>query len=260
MRSFLAKLSTIEENNLTTRELIIVDYIKTNSKQIVEENIKIDELARRAKTGFSAIYNLLKKMNIDGYRDFMICLANDVEHAELNIAKNDENVANGYINLIKQNYTLIKKANLVKTINLIDSSPRIVVCYWEAVLRGPAMDLSNFFYNQGLNVTLLDSDWDSINNRIKNTQTNDLYIFVTKYGTSTHLAKVIEAIKKQKGKSIFISGKVPSKDVELNASLVHTLIVDGVEINDDNVLISKSLPFHYFNDLLIYHYLNSEKK
>ncbi|PPE04408.1 hypothetical protein EELLY_v1c00830 [Entomoplasma ellychniae] len=259
MRSFLAKLSTVGDGNLTSREEVLVDFIKTNSKDIVEFNIKIDELAKRAKTGFSAIYGLLKKIDIDGYRDFMICLANDVEHSELNFAQNDQCVSNAYINIIKQNHTVIKKNNLVATIELINKAPRIFVCYWEGVLKGPAMDLSNFFFEQGLNVYLLDSDWDSINERVNSSTKDDLFIFITKYGTSTHLARVIETIGGKKGNSIFISGKVPSKSIKDNALVKHTLIVDSVEFQNKKIYISKTLPFHYFNDLLIYHYLNTKK-
>lgn len=260
MRSFLAKLSTIGDNNLTSREEVIVEFIKANSKSIVESNIKIGELAKKAKTGFSAIYGLLKKLDIDGYRDFMICLANDVEHAALNVSQNDENVSNGYINIIRQNHTVIKKANLITTIDLINNAPRVFICYWEGALKGSAMDLSNFFFKQSINVHLLDSDWESINERVYTASKNDLFIFMTKYGTSTHLAKVIESIGEKKGNSIFISGKLPSKIIKANVAITHTLIVDGIEFEKEEVYISKTLPFHYFNDLLIYHYLNSKNR
>ncbi|WP_026389567.1 MurR/RpiR family transcriptional regulator [[Acholeplasma] multilocale] len=259
MRSFLAKLSTIEEKDLTTRELQIVDYIRENLQNIVQSNMKIEQLAQEVGTGYSAIYGLLNKLNIKGYRDFSISLANDADSAEIKIAKNDENVANGYINIIKQNYSLIEKRTLFSTLTLIKSAPRIFVAYWENVLRGPAQDLENFFYEQHLQATSLDSDWDTINRRVENVQSGDLFILFTKYGTSKHLEKIIQKINLQGGKVIFVSGRMPSIAISKTADSIHTLIVDGVEIDDDNVMISKSVPFHYFNDLLIYHYLNTNE-
>jgi DNA-binding MurR/RpiR family transcriptional regulator len=129
MRSFLAKLSTIDEKNLTTRELQIVDYIKNNLQVIVSNNMKIEQLAQEVGTGYSAIYGLLNKLNIKGYRDFSISLANDADSAEIEIAKDDENVVNGYVNLIKQNYSLIEKRTLFETLQLIQNAPRVFVSY-----------------------------------------------------------------------------------------------------------------------------------
>ncbi|WP_027063587.1 MurR/RpiR family transcriptional regulator [Mesoplasma seiffertii] len=258
MRSFLAKLSTIDDKNLTTRELQIVDYIKNNLQTIVANNMKIEQLAQEVGTGYSAIYGLLNKLNIKGYRDFSISLANDADSAEIEIAKDDENVVNGYVNLIKQNYSLIEKRTLFETLQLIQNAPRVFVSYWESVLKGPAMDLENFLFDQELKVTLLDSDWDTINKRVESVKNGDLFIFFTKYGTSKHLEKIIFKINQSGGKVIFISGRMPSVAISRTVDSIHTLIVDGVEMEDTHVFISKSVPFHYFNDLLIYHFLNTK--
>lgn len=259
MRSFLAKLATIDEQQLTSRELQIVEYIKKNLQTIVSSNMKIERLAQEVGTGYSAIYGLLYKLNIKGYRDFAILLANDADSAEIEIAKNDENVTNNYTNVIKQNYSLIEKKQLFETLKLIRSAQRIFVCHWEGVLSGPALELENFFYSLGMLVAQLDSDWDTINQRVDSMQKNDLFIFYTKYGTSQHLKIIIEKIHSKGGKIVFLSGRMPSATIVKNTDSIHTLLIDPFNTKNRELGISRSVPFHYFNDLLIYHYLYAKK-
>lgn len=256
MRSFFGKLATIDEANLTSKEKDIVEYIRTHLKDIVETNMKIERLAQEVGTGYSAIYALLNKLSIQGFRDFSISLVNDLENQSIDVAENDENVASEYINLIKQNYALIEKRAIFDTLGLIRNSNRIYVCYWEGALMGPAQDLSNFFFRQKYNSYLLDSDDDSLKERIDGIREGDLFIIYSKYGTSTRLEAKIESISNKGGKIIYLSGKVPSTRVTKYLSSWHTLIVDNPDREYNSNAISKSVPFHYFNDLLIYHFLN----
>lgn len=129
MASFLGKLATIDEDNLTSREKEIVKYIKENLQNIVSTNMKIAHLAQEVGTGFSAIYALLKKMGISGYRDFMISLGNDAHNVQLDIANDDEKITTSYTNLIVQNYALLDKRSLFETLKLINNADRIFVCY-----------------------------------------------------------------------------------------------------------------------------------
>ncbi|ATZ16778.1 hypothetical protein ELUMI_v1c00500 [Williamsoniiplasma luminosum] len=259
MRSFLGKLATIDKNKLTTRETKIVDYIKKNLQMIVATNMKIVTLSQEVETGYSAIYGLLKKLNIQGYRDFSISLANDAEAIEIDISKNDEHVTNGYISMIQHNYSLLEKKVMFETLKLIKNTSRLYIVYWESVLRGATTELANFFYSQKLPVILLDSDWDTINQRVLDADKGDLFIFYTKYGTSLHLEKVITRIKDKNAKVVFVSGRIPSPQIQKNSDSVHTLVIDNVDENKE-VVLSKSVPFHYFNDLLIYHYNHITKK
>ncbi|AGR40787.1 MurR/RpiR family transcriptional regulator [Spiroplasma taiwanense] len=257
MRSFLSKLTTIDEKDLTIKEKKIVEYIKNNLKEIVDTNMKIERMAQEAGTGYSAIYGLLKKLNIKGFRDFAISLANDAENQEINVAKNDENVVAGYINIIKQNYALIEKRSIFDTLNVIKNANRIFFCYWENLLAGPTQELSNFFYKNSYNTFLLDSDQETLRQRIKSSKENDVFIFFTRYGNSTRLDNFIEIIGKLNRKIIYISGKIANPDVTKYLSSIHTLIVDNPDQTIYKGYISHSVPFNYFNDLLIYHYLNS---
>ncbi|AOG60055.1 transcriptional regulator [Spiroplasma helicoides] len=260
MRSFLSKLTTIDEKDLTTKEKKIVDYIKNHLKEIVETNMKIERMAQEAGTGYSAIYGLLKKLNIKGFRDFAISLANDAENQDINIAKNDENVVAGYINLIKQNYALTEKRSIFETLNIIKNAhgARIFFCYWENLLSGPAQELFNFFYKEGYNSVLLDSDQEILRDRINSSIENDVFVFYTRYGNSTRLNNFIESIGKFGRKIIYVSGKIASNDITQYLSAIHTLIVDNPDKTIYKGHISNSVPFNYFNDLLIYHYLNSQ--
>ncbi|AUM62342.1 MurR/RpiR family transcriptional regulator [Spiroplasma monobiae] len=259
MRSFLSKLTTIDDKDLTIKEKKIVEYIKSHLKEIVDTNMKIERMAQEAGTGYSAIYGLLKKLNIKGFRDFAISLANDAENQEINIAKNDENVVAGYINIIKQNYALIDKKSIFETLSIIRSAKRVFVCYWENLLSGPAHELSNFFYKNGFNVHLLDSDHETIKDRIKSSNEEDVFLFYTRYGNSSRLDNAIKEIGELNRKVIYISGKVASHDITKHLNSIHTLIVDNPDTSIYKGHISHSVPFNYFNDLLIYHFLNSEK-
>ncbi|PPE03952.1 MurR/RpiR family transcriptional regulator [Williamsoniiplasma lucivorax] len=258
MRSFLGKLATLDKNDLTTRETKIAEYIKKNLVMMVETDMKIVTLSHEVGTGYSAIYGLLKKLNIQGYRDFSISLANDADAMTIDVSKDDENVSRSYISMIKHNHSLIDKKMLFDTLNLIKSANRIYVVYWESVLRGAATELTNFFYSEKLPVTLLDSDWDTINQRVADADKEDLFLFYTKYGASTHLAKVIEKIRNKGGKVVFVSGRIPTQQIDKHANLIHTLIIDNVEEGGE-CAISKSVPFHYFNDLLVYHFQHLKK-
>lgn len=261
MRSFLSKLTTIDDKDLTSKEKKIVEYIKSHLKEIVETNMKIERMAQEAETGYSAIYGLLKKLNIKGFRDFAISLANDAENQEINIAKNDENVVAGYINIIKQNYALIEKRSIFETLNLIKGTTgaRIFFCYWENLLSGPVQELANFFYKEGYNAILLDSDQEILKDRINSSNSQDLFIFFTRYGNSSRLNSFIENLGEANRKIIYISGKIASSDITQHLSSIHTLIVDNPDQTIYKGHISNSVPFNYFNDLLIYHYLNSNE-
>ncbi|QEH61334.1 transcriptional regulator [Spiroplasma chinense] len=261
MRSFLSKLTTIDEKDLTTKEKKIVEYIKGHLKEIVDTNMKIERMAQEAGTGYSAIYGLLKKLNIKGFRDFAISLANDAENQEINVAKDDENVVSAYINLIKQNYALIEKRSIFESLTLLKQAKgnRIFFCYWENLLSGPASELSNFFYKEGFNAHLLDSDQETLKDRINTSSENDVFVFFTRYGNSKRLDSFIENIGESNRKIIYISGKVPSSDVLKYLSSIHTLIVDNPDQTMYKGHISYSVPFNYFNDLLMYHFLNMEE-
>ncbi|ASP27853.1 transcriptional regulator [Spiroplasma corruscae] len=258
MRSFLSKLTTIDENDLTIKEKKIVDFIRSHLKEIVDTNMKIERMAQEAGTGYSAIYGLLKKLNIKGFRDFAISLANDVENQKINVAKNDENVVQGYINIIKQNYALIEKKDIFQTLTVLKNSSRAFICYWENLLSGPAQELSNFLYKNNLDTFLLDSDQDTLNQRTASSRENDVFIFFTRYGNSSRLDKFITDIGIMNRKIIYISGKIASPNIVQYLSSIHTLIVDNPDESIYKGHISNSVPFNYLNDLLIYHYMNSD--
>src|SRR5699024_2237566 len=118
------------------------------------------------------------------------------------------------------------------------------------------MELTNFFYKHGFNTHLLDSDQETIYERISTADSEDLFIFYTKYGDSTRLKNVIKEAKEKKSRVIVNYEKVIKNKQNLKINVTHYLLVDtglehGLEAN-----FSKSIPFHYFNDLLMYHYHN----
>jgi len=258
MRSFFGKLATIDSKDLTGREKLIIEYIKNNLESIVNSDMKIERLAQEVGIGYSAIYGLLKKLNINGYRDLSISLANDANNINVDVAKEDEKVANGYVSLIKQNYSIIEKKQIFETLQLINEAKRIFVVYWENNLLGAAKEFQSTLYEHDKEVFLLDNEWDQLNQRISSVTKEDLFIFYTKYGNSKHLEKALENINKYKGKIVFISGRMPSAKVLNLTDSVTTLIIESTEIHD-SVHISQLVAFNYFNDLLTYHISNTKK-
>jgi DNA-binding MurR/RpiR family transcriptional regulator len=129
MRSFFGKLATIDEDNLTTQEKLVVEYLKNNLQNVVNSNMKIERLAQEVGIGYSAIYGLLKKLNINGYRELSMSLSNDLNNLNVIAAEGDENVANAYNSLIKQNYSLIEKKQISDALNLINNASRIFIVY-----------------------------------------------------------------------------------------------------------------------------------
>lgn len=260
MRSFFGRLATLPAEAITNNETKLINYIKTHSKEIVKTNMKIEKLAQEVGTGYSAIYALLKKLRFHGYKDFSLALANDYETEEYDIRDGDEEISTGYINVIRKNHNLIEKRSLFDTLNYMRSAKRVFVCNWENVLLSPAIELSNHFYRYGFNTHLLDSDQETIDERISTADSEDLFIFFTKYGNSSRLKQAISDAKDKNAKVIVISGKSLDKKSNVKIDVIHYLFVDtemerGLEAN-----FSKSVPFHYFIDLLIYHYNNKYVK
>lgn len=253
MRSFFSKLSTLDESSLTNNEKKLVAYIKEHSSDIVETNMKIEKLAQEISTGYSAIYTLLKKLRFQGYKDFLMSLSNDYELRKYDINENDEEITKGYINVIRKNHNLIEKRSLFETINYIRQASRIFICNWETVLLSPAIELANYFYKLRFNSILLTQDQEIIVDRAQSATKDDLFIFYTKYGTSTRLRSIIKLLNEVGAKVIVISGKVID-DPDIRIDSAHYLMVDthlefGLQTNFAN-----PVPFHYFNDLLIFHY------
>jgi len=259
MRSFFGKLATIDEDNLTTQEKLVVEYLKNNLQNVVNSNMKIERLAQEVGIGYSAIYGLLKKLNINGYRELSMSLSNDLNNLNVIAAEGDENVANAYNSLIKQNYSLIEKKQISDALNLINNASRIFIVYWENNLLGVAKELQARLYDHNKEVFLLDNEWDQINQRIARVENDDLFIFYTKYGNSKHLEKILENVRKCEGKIMFISGRMPTKLILTLANTIVTLIVESADPRDNDLTVSGLLAFEYFNDLLTYHFVKTKK-
>jgi len=125
MRSFFSRLAMLDEDKLTPREERLVEYVQGNLQHIVKNEMKIERLAQEAGTGYSAIYGLLTKLNLRGYRDFIMALSDDAINIENDLVQNDEQVTSNLINLIKQNYTITDRKEIHQTLTLIHESERV---------------------------------------------------------------------------------------------------------------------------------------
>ncbi|ATG97621.1 MurR/RpiR family transcriptional regulator [Mesoplasma lactucae] len=259
MKSFFGKLAMIDEKKLTHREKQIVKYIRDNLQAIVSNEMKIERLAQEAGTGYSAIYGLLQKIGIHGYRDFILALTTDAENAKMDIANNDELVAEDLIQLIRQNHSVIDKKNINKTLTLIRKSRRIFISYWENELMNPAEELESFLVGQNADVYLVNNDSQTIQNRADHARNGDLFIFYSMVSNGEKLQKIMATIKDKGANIILISARIAATPISRLSDSIHTLITTYGDPKKKNATyLSKNIPFLYFNDLLIYHFVNTK--
>ncbi len=259
MRSFFSRLAMLDEDKLTAREERLVQYVQNNLQHIVKNEMKIERLAQEAGTGYSAIYSLLTKLNLRGYRDFIMALSDDAINIENDLVQNDEQVTSSLINLIKQNYTITDRKEIHQTLTLIHQSERVFLVAWEPSLLEVVQELENFLVLHSQNVYFLFNQFSMIENRIRNTKKGDLFIFYTFYSNNDLLVRLIKKIKTNQANIVLISSRLADPNISKYVDSIHTLITTANHLEKEKLYISKTIPFLYFNDLLIYHYTNSKR-
>ncbi|AHI57723.1 hypothetical protein P344_01875 [Spiroplasma mirum ATCC 29335] len=247
MASFLSKLETFDSKNFTKKENEIIKFIKENMKEVTTMNIEL--LAQKVNTGYSAIYGLLKKMQIRGYRDFLISVASDVEIKSLDFENMESLMKKNYFDIINQNDSMIKTELVEKTLEAIKGAYRIFVVGMGST-NALSTTLALELYRFGFNAFDLDESEEDLLIRTKFMTKNDLIIAYSLFGDNESINKALQVAKEKGVKIIAISGKDMSKAVKL-ADWAHIISTPNQRANDHRIYVNKLLPWMYFTDDLI---------
>ncbi|MBW3058169.1 MurR/RpiR family transcriptional regulator [Spiroplasma poulsonii] len=247
MASFLSKLETFDSKNFTKKENEIIKYIKENMKEVTTMNIEI--LAQRVNTGYSAIYGLLRKVQIKGYRDFLIAIAADVEIKSLDFENMESLMKKTYFDILNQNDTMINNDVMNQTINAIKGAYRIFVIGMGST-NALSQTLALELYHFGFNAFNLNENEEDLMVRSRFMNKNDLILAYSLFGDNESVNKAL-TIAKEKGVTIIaISGKDMSKAVQLS-NWSHIISTPNQRANDHKIYVNKLLPWMYFTDHLI---------
>ncbi|AGM24814.1 MurR/RpiR family transcriptional regulator [Spiroplasma chrysopicola] len=247
MASFLSILETFDSKNFTKKEKEIIKYIRENMRDVTTMNIEV--LAQKVDTGYSAIYGLLRKMQIKGYRDFLISIAADVEIKSLDMSNMEQLMKKTYFDIINQNDTMIDNELVQQTVNAITGAYRIFVIGM-GTTNSLSQTLALELYRFGFNAYNLDENEEDLVVRARFMTKNDLIIAYSLFGDNEAVNKALAIAKDNQATIVAISGKDMSKVVKL-ANWTHIISTPNQKLNDNEVYVNKLLPWMYFTDDLI---------
>ncbi|WP_348736344.1 MurR/RpiR family transcriptional regulator [Spiroplasma endosymbiont of Ammophila pubescens] len=247
MASFLSKLETFDSKNFTKKENEIIKYIKENMKEVTTMNIEV--LAQQVNTDYSVIYGLLRKIQINGYWDFLIAIAADIEIKSLDFENMESLMKKTYFDILNQNDTMIDNEKMNQTINAIKGVYRIFVIGLGST-NALSQTLVLELYRFGFNAFNLNENEEDLMVRSRIMNKNDLILAYSLFDDNEAVNKAL-TIAKEKGVTIVvISGKDMSKAVKL-ANWSHIISTPNQQVNDHKIYVNKLLPWIYFTDDLI---------
>ncbi|WP_339022909.1 hypothetical protein [Spiroplasma endosymbiont of Crioceris asparagi] len=249
MTSFFARLAKINSNEFTKKEQVLIEYIKLNAVQIVTLNMRIENLAQETNTGFSAIYGIIKKLKLTGYKELLSCLEYDVESgtSEKTILKNEE-IKNIYIKAINENFNSLNNKETLEIVHLIEKSKKVVVVIWERELEDISKQLWRCLWEKNISAFLIDKG-DCVFDHIINNANHDwTFIFYARDTyKSNSINSVLGEISRRNSNIIYLSGTDPKKNIDKYITLKHIIsLPSGL-----NLKISDLAFYSFFNDILI---------
>ncbi|UZQ29781.1 MAG: MurR/RpiR family transcriptional regulator [Spiroplasma phoeniceum] len=237
----------MDSKNFTKKENEIIKYIKENMKEVTTINIEF--LAQQVNTGYSVIYGLLRKMQINGYREFLITIAADIEIKSLDFENMDSLIKKKYFYILNQNNTMINNEKMNQTINSIKGAYRIFVIGMGST-NALSQTLALELYRFGFNAFNLNENEEDLMVRSRIMNKNDLIIAYSLFGDNEAVNKALKIAKEKGATIVLISGKDMSKAVKL-ANCSHIISTPNQRVNDHKIYVNKLLPWMYFNDDLI---------
>ncbi|KAF0851180.1 MAG: MurR/RpiR family transcriptional regulator [Spiroplasma poulsonii] len=256
MASFLSKLETFDSKNFTKKENEIIKYIKENMKEVTTMNIEI--LAQRVNTGYSAIYGLLRKVQIKGYRDFIIAIVAEQERLETNNLNLDatDNIFLYYQDILQRNNQIFHSDKLLETVTLLKKAKAI---YLVGVGNtGLAVkELANRLFSFGFACSNLVEDENNTIMRASLMQPDDLLICMSLEGKTQAVVAAAKEAKNNGANVVAVTSKYNS-DLSKYADVNH-IVVSSSLYEKSEIFISVLLPLIYWNDNLIQVLLSMDK-
>lgn len=249
-----------EQDSFTKKERILINYIATNSQNM--NNITISALSKANNVGYSVVYNLIKKLGFQGYREFIISIAaeentykalNDQFFGDANILKET------YRRLLDLNDSIINYPKLKQFVVWLNEN-RNATIYITGIghsLLG-AEDLVFKLYRFGFKAFVLNKDDDSLLMHCSVLRQNDIFIIFSLSGKTEIIIKAVQLAKENGAVVIAITSQEKSTLNEYT-DWVFT-IISAALYEEKEILISPLFAMAYFNDLIVTSFLELPEK
>lgn len=253
--SFLTRLSTFSAKDFTKKENLIIEFIKDNLERIPDMNIEV--LAGSVDIGYSAVYGLLRKLNLPKYRNFLVSVAKDV-HSQNNIEAEEGSLKSSYYEFINRNDDLNNKEDISKTVSAIKAAKKVFLI----------SDGSLFFIANNLCLRLLTMKFDAVSLQltehemesfVKMMAPNDVVMVYTLLGNNYNALNALKAARDKGIKVIAISGK-QSSPVVSSSDWTHILSLPQLDDSQNEFIVDNALPIMYLNDLISKNIADENKK
>lgn len=249
-----------EENNLTKKEKILINYINKNSQKM--EQITISAFAKANTVGYSVVYNLIKKLGFNGYREFIISLAaQETTFKALNreFFGNRSILKEHYKKLMDLNDATINYEELQRFTNWINDNRK--TCIYLAGIGNSGLgaeDLANKLYRFGLRSICLNKDDDNILMHASLILPEDIIILFSLSGKTTTIVEAAKLAKQNNAKIAVITSQ-DKTELLTYADWTFNVVSSGL-YEAQEIFISPLFAITYFNDLVTTYLLKSEHK
>ncbi|MEK4366142.1 MurR/RpiR family transcriptional regulator [Paenibacillus sp. FSL M8-0212] len=229
--------------NFTPNEKSIASYILTHKDRILHFNVQ--ELAKVTYTSHSAINRLIHKLELTGFKEFMIRLAREFEQdSAQNISNVDPNypfslgesslqVAKEIAELMKEtiekNVAYMDDELLTRTAQLLDQADRIFIyALGDSQIRAKSFQNKLFKINKYVVIATELSEWA---HHTVNLTTKDCAIFLTYHGKSQSYITAAHHFKRESIPFITITATSQSELAKLSTICIR--------VPDDEVKLAK---------------------
>lgn len=187
-----------ETNNFTYSEKEVARFIYNHKEEVLK--MSIQELAANTNSSNPTILRVCKKCGCNGFKDFKISLAKDIEELSFEISqingdipfsKNDSHIeiakqlSSLYQDAIRKTYKLMDKNILDRVATLLDSSNTIYL-YGRGDCLFPAMSFKNKLIKINKNAIIAVINDQSLFH-LHNAKSNDCVIFITYRGSPEYI-------------------------------------------------------------------------
>ncbi|WP_440119373.1 MurR/RpiR family transcriptional regulator [Paenibacillus sp. QZ-Y1] len=229
-------------HHFTPNEKSIASYILTHKQSILHLNIQ--ELAKATYTSHSAINRLTHKLELSGFKEFIIRLAREFEQEFQHISKVDPNypfslgesslqIANEIAELMKEtiekNVAFMEDELLSQTAQLLDQAERIFIyALGDSQIRAKSFQNKLFKINKYAVIATELSEWA---HHTVNLTPRDCAIFLTYHGKSLNYIQVAHHFKRENIPFITITANSHSELAKLSTICI--------QVPNDEVKLAK---------------------
>ncbi|MGL5268887.1 MAG: MurR/RpiR family transcriptional regulator [Spiroplasma sp.] len=249
-----------EQDNFTKKEKILINYIANNSQDM--NNITVSTLSKANNVGYSVVYNLIKKLNFKGYREFIINIAaEETTYKALNqeFLGDHRILKETYRRLLDLNDSTIDYNKLEDFIFWLNQKHNSVI-YITGIGQSSlgAEDLASKLHCFGLKAFSLNKDDDNLLMHCSVLRKNDILIVFSLLGKTETIIKAVQLAKENQVTIVVITSQ-KSSILNTYADWIFTIISSEL-YEKKEILISPLFAMTYFNDLIVTYLLKLPKK